>query len=94
MNEKDIDEVTDRRRFNIYSQADLVNINGRNFLIFKTDGFSEMDPERAPEDQYTGKFSKSVYYNQNAGVWENIPMPFLVFYDLDSKKVVDQIYGG
>ena len=89
MSSETFDDVNKRRMFNPCSGPDLVYINGRPLLVFKSDGFSSVVRISAEEIQYTGQYSRCTDDDGNP-----VPMPFLIFYDLDDSQVVDQIYGG
>ena len=89
MSTESFEDADKRKMFNPCTPPDLVNIMGRNILIFKTDGFSSIDRQSADEVSYTGKYSR---YTTGSGTPS--PLPFLIFYDLDNEVVLDQIYGG
>ena len=54
MSSETFDDVDKRRMFNPCSGPDLVYINGRPLLVFKSDGFSSVVRISAEEIQYTG----------------------------------------
>jgi hypothetical protein len=89
-----VDYEMEYKVFGTWSQPELVSISGRNMLVFKTDGFSMVDHERDHGERFKGEYTRSKVYSPAQGIFEDFRMTFLIFYDLDQNKIVDQIYGG
>jgi hypothetical protein len=53
------EDYTANRMFGTWSQPELVNMSGRNMLVFKTDGFSMVDHGRDHAERFMGQYSKS-----------------------------------
>ena len=56
---EEYDYEIDRRMFCTWSQPELVNMSGRNMLVFKTNGFSMVDHERDHAERFKGQHSSS-----------------------------------
>ena len=94
MSRESFEDADKRKIFNPCSPPDLVRIGDRNILIFKSDGFSSIDRQSIDDFHYTGEYSRCTVWDENTHKLVDLPMPFMIFYDLDHNEVVDQIYGG